>query len=229
MTGQDHRRGVSAMLSFLFKKENQIELLIFEYLENLKLAQNSFRGAINACMLSGSRCEDFGFQIRQTHKYESKADDIREEINNLMYSKALIPDSRGDILRLMEAMDKIPALFEHVLFIIQTQQIDIPDFIIPDMEELVRISLECCDLMGRQAFALFKKTEGIRMLMSTIDTNESRCDHIERSIITKVFASELAPFDKLQLKDLIIKIGEISDQADRVSRQINIFTLKRRL
>jgi uncharacterized protein Yka (UPF0111/DUF47 family) len=34
---------------------------------------------------------------------------------------------------------------------------------------------------------------------------------------------------KLQLKELIIAMGEISDQADRVSKRVNIMTLKRRV
>jgi uncharacterized protein Yka (UPF0111/DUF47 family) len=45
----------------------------------------------------------------------------------------------------------------------------------------------------------------------------------------KVFDSELEMVHKLQLKELIVAMGEISDQADRVSRRVNILTLKRRV
>ena len=217
------------MFSFLFKKEHQVEILIFQYLECFLQTKASFAEAIDSCIMAGAECENFEFKIQQTHKFESKADDIREEINNLMYSKALIPDSRGDIMRLLEAIDKIPQLFESTLFIMQTQHVSVPDFILMDTKELVRISLECCDLIVRQVKALFKKTEGIRSLMTTIDTNESHCDHFERRIITKIFASDLDPFEKLQIKDLIVKMGDISDQADRISKQINIISLKRRV
>jgi uncharacterized protein Yka (UPF0111/DUF47 family) len=48
-------------------------------------------------------------------------------------------------------------------------------------------------------------------------------------MIMKVFESDLDPFLKLQLKDLIIEMGEISDQADRVSKRVNIITMKRRV
>lgn len=217
------------MFSFLFKKESQVEKLIYEYLDNFSLTQQSFQTAIETCLLDGSKCEDFDFLIRQTHKYESKADDIREEINNLMYSKALIPDSRGDIMRLLEAFDKIPQIFERILFILQTQQLSVPDFVQPDITELIRISLECGDLVVRQAVALFQKKADIRAFMTTIDTNESHCDHFERRIITKIFASDLEPYAKLELKDLIIHMGEISDQADRIAKQINIIGQKRRV
>lgn len=217
------------MFGFLFKKKHRIEKLLYAYLDNFQLTQQSFTDALHSCILSPTQCKDFDFKIRQTHKFESKADDICEEINNLMYSKALIPESREDIMRLLEAFDKIPALFERILFATRSQGITIPEFLRLDLTELFRISLECCDLVVRQAEALLNNSEGIRSLMTTIDTNESHCDHFERRIVTKIFESDLEPYSQIQLKDLVIHIGDISDEADRVAKRINIISLKRRV
>jgi predicted phosphate transport protein (TIGR00153 family) len=217
------------MLKSLFKKENKIESLIYEYLENLSLSQESFLNALNACFLSGTTCEDFDFFIGQTHKYESKADDIREEINNIMYGKVLIPDARGDIMELLSCIDVIPRLYEHILYMIHDQRIELPDFLLADVKDLIRISVECCDLLIQQTTALFKKKEGIRSFLNKIDINESHCDHSERRIIGKIFESDLNPFDKLQVKELIKLMGDISDQADSCSRLVNIISMKRRV
>jgi hypothetical protein len=216
------------MFSFLFRKESQVESLIYDYLENFHLTQENFRKAIGACILN-HHCEAFDFLIEQTHKYESRADDIIDEINTLMYGKVLIPDSRGDIMTLLQALDKIPHLLERVLFIIKYQRIVIPEAFLPDVRELVRISLESCDLLENQVRLFLKKKAGVRALVTTIDINESHCDHIERRLIADIFDSGMDPFLKLQLKDLVINMGEISDQADRVSRQVNILTMKRRV
>ncbi len=89
--------------------------------------------------------------------------------------------------------------------------------------------MESCDLMAKQIEVMIKKKAGVRTLMSTIDQNESHCDHIERRIIVKMFESDLEPFMKLQLKEMVIVLGEISDQADRVSKRVNIMTMKRRV
>lgn len=217
------------MFNFLFKKEQHVESLIYKYLDMLKLTQKSFLNALEACMLKGSFCEHFGFLIIQTHKFESKADDIREEIKTLMYGKALIPESRGDIMGLLEEIDVIPHLYERILYMIQTQKLTLPGFIIPLVKDLVNLAVECCDLMVRQAIALFRKNESIRNLMATIDTHESHGDHIERKILIEIFNSDIDPFEKLQLKELIELIGQISDQADRVSKRINIINIKRRV
>lgn len=217
------------MFKSFFKKEHKIEKLIYGYLENLRLSQESFLNALNACFLGGATCEDFDFFIGQTHKYESKADDIREEINNIMYGKVLIPDARGDIMELLTCIDEIPRIYEHVLYMIKDQQIELPDMFLVDVKDLIRISVECCDLLIQQTTALFKKKGGIRSYLNKIDINESHCDHAERRIIAKIFESNLNPFDKLQLKDLIQLMGGISDQADSCSRLINIISMKRRV
>ena len=216
------------MFEFLFKKEQQVQGLIFKYLDNLKMTQKHFEEAMD-CYFEFGLGENCDFLITQTHKFESRADDTRHEIIEMMYSKVLIPESRGDILRLLESIDLIPNHFETLLFMIQGQKLEIPDFIIPDLRELMRVSLECCDLVIVQVEALFKKTEDIKALVFTIDSHESRCDHIEREIVRKVFDSELDPFQKIQLKDLAGHMGQISDQADRVSRGIYIISIKRRV
>lgn len=216
------------MLEMFFRKERQLESLIYGYLDNLQMVLKHFSKAMNICLEDGL-CDDLRFFTDQTHKCESKADDFREDINLLMYSKALIPESREDIMRLLESIDEIPRYIELILNMIQTQKLTVPDLIILDVKELVGVSIESCELMVKQIDLMLKKQEGIRALLSTIDHNESHCDHIERRIISKIFDSDLDPFQKLQLKEMIVNLGEISDQADRVSKRVNIMTMKRRV
>ena len=216
------------MLDFIFKKEKQLQSLIYGYLENLETVLIHFSKALEMFLEKGVS-DDFDFLVERTHKSESKADDFRDEINLLMYSKALIPESREDVMRLLETIDEIPRNLELVLYMIQTEKLVVPDFILMDIKELVQFSIESCTLMVKQIDLMLKKQEGIRALLSTIDHNESHCDHIERRIIRRIFDSDLDPFQKLQLKEMIVYLGEISDQADRVSKRVNIMAMKRRV
>jgi len=216
------------MRGIFFKKQRQVESLIYQYLDNIKITQEYFANAVNVCL---EKCADgnFDFLTEQTHKFESKADDIREEIKTLMYGKALIPESRGDIMGLMEAIDAIPSLFQLILYMIKTQKLVIPDFIATDIKELIEVSLRSCDLLVEEVEELFKKGKTIREIVAKIDLNESHCDHIERRIITKIFDSDIDPFIKLQLNSLVVRMGDISDHADRVSKRVNIISMKRRV
>ena len=214
------------MLKFFFKKQRQVESLIYSYLDNLRMTQKFFAEALNTCVKDGV-CGDFDFLTARTHKFESKADDIREEIKELMYGKALIPESRGDVMSLLEAIDEVPRIFEQILYIIQTQKLVIPELIVSDLNELLLSSLEGCDLMIKQVEALFKKNASVRDLVLEIDHIESQCDHIKRRIITKIFDSNIEPFEKLQLKEVVFAVGSISDKADHVARLVNIINMKR--
>lgn len=216
------------MLNFFFKKERQLETLIYDYLQNLGMIQKHFVKAMNICLKDGVS-DDFCYLMDQAHKFESRADDLRDQVNELMYSRALIPEAREDIMALLEKVDEIPRSFEQILNMIRTQKVRFPEFLVLDVQELIRVSIESCDLMIKQIDVMIKKKEGVRTLLSTIDQNESHCDHIERRMINKLFDSDLDSFLKMQLKELVIVLGEISDQADRVSKRVNILTMKRRV
>jgi hypothetical protein len=67
------------MLKFFFKKEHQVKELIQQYLDALRMVQKSFCGALDTCLVEGI-CDKFDYLTGQTHKFESKADDVCEEI-----------------------------------------------------------------------------------------------------------------------------------------------------
>jgi predicted phosphate transport protein (TIGR00153 family) len=218
------------MFQFLFKKEHVVENLIYKYLETFEKTRENFNQAFYLCVEKGN-CKDFDFLAEQTNKYESMADDIIDDINNQMYGKVLIPDSREDVMNLLLGLDKIPHIFEKSLFMIKYQNLEIPAFIFPDIRHLVDISVESCEILVTQVTHFLKKEKGIRDCMNRIDVAESHCDHIEKKLIADIFDpdSEIDPYLRLQFKELVVRIGDISDQADRVAKLVNVLSLKRRV
>ena len=106
-------------MKFLFKKQKQVEDLIYKYLDSITRVQENFLRALDTFFDKGPVNRDFDFMVEETHKAESRSDDLRNEIETMMFAKALIPESRGDILELLEAMDKVPNLLELILYMIQ--------------------------------------------------------------------------------------------------------------
>jgi uncharacterized protein len=185
-------------------------------------------GARAACCRDGIR-EACQHLAEQTHKAESKADDMRYAVESLMYEKALLPESRGDILGLLEAVDAIPGIFDRILYTIDNRRILVPANVIPDLREMVQISVEAVDAFIKQLRALFTGHEDVRALIRTIDQNESHVDHIERHVMRSIFDSAIDPFIKLQSKDLVMALSDISDLAHQVSRRVYIISVKRRV
>ena len=217
------------IFSFLFKKQKMIETLIYTYLDNISLAEDNFLKAFDVYFEKGKCSKEFDLLTAKTHKAESNSEDIRLEIETLMYAKALIPESREDILELLESIDMIPNCCQRILYMIQTQNLIIPSFIYTDMKELIKISLESCLLVRGEVKALFEELKKLQKLTIAIDQNESKCDQIERRLISRLFNSDLDTYQKILIKELILEMGDITDRTNRVSRQINIISIKRRV
>ena len=51
--------------------------------------------------------EEFEHKLQDVHKMESDADHLRRAIETKLYAQTLIPDSRGDVLGLIENLDQL--------------------------------------------------------------------------------------------------------------------------
>jgi len=212
-------------VSFLFKKQKRIEEMIYSYVEHFMECVESFKTGMK-CYHEKGQGADFDYWVNKTHKEESALDDLRRTIEMELYSKALLPESRGDILGLLETVDRIPNKLESILFQIQCENLKLPVDIMPDLETLLHQSYDSCRVVGEAIVNLFQKHDKIEELTRKIDQFESFCDHIERRIITRIFRSEIDCGEKVLLKQLILQIGDITDIAENVSDRITIASVK---
>ena len=86
-------------------KQKKIETQLAQYRQKVSLCVTGFHDAIQRYCQSSDR-DQLERDFLKVHKDESLADDIRREIEVLMYSKSIFPESRGDIFSLLEALDK---------------------------------------------------------------------------------------------------------------------------
>lgn len=216
------------MWSALFRKEHQIEQQLIRYADELMECRRHFALAMDLYLREGL-CEDFRFQVEQTHRAETQADDLRYAVETTMYEKALLPESRGDILGLLENADEVPGVMDRVLRIIDTRGIRVPAFMAVDLREMIDVSLRSVDACVQQFRGLFNGHADERALMRQIEDDERHVDHLERRLMRSLFESESEPFVKLQNKDLLMELGEVSDRAHQVSRRMYILSVKRRV
>jgi len=163
----------------------------------------------------------------KVHKAESHADDIRREIEVAMYSKSLFPESRGDILGLLEAMDKVPNQAESVVRMIFNQHAVIPDEFKSKLLRLANICEKSAEAMVVAAQKLFSDFTSAAVAVGKIDELESEADQLESTLIEQVFSSSMEKFDKIILRDLIKHISSISDRAENAGDRIRLTVAKR--
>ena len=98
---------------FFGGKQKTLEALIRRYLDDVGRCLDGLGTCLESC-LAGEPFATIGEKAQVIHHAESQADDTRREIYVLLYGKALFPESRGDILGLLEATDKLPNAAESV-------------------------------------------------------------------------------------------------------------------
>ena len=173
--------------------------------------------------------EHFASQVDKTHQIESNADDLRREIEHLLYGKALLPESRGDILGLLETYDRLPNIAETILFVVQSQHMVLPDDLRPELKKLCDVNLKTYRILRQAVELLMTNPKATLGATKEVDQLESESDQLERALITQIFQRKEDNGTKILWKELVLLIGEISDRAERVADRIGLVAIKRQI
>lgn len=211
-----------------FKKNNKVENMVESYLERVDECVESFLKAIRLWVHEG-RTVEFETLVDECHKRESQADDLRRNIEMTLYGKALLPESRGDILGLLETFDRIPNSAETALFMISCQRIDIPSEFAADVLRLTETNFETYGLVRKAFDALLDNPKQTLYVSKEVEDSESRSDREERALIGRIFDSDYSFGQKVLLKELVFSIGNIADRSENAADRIGIVAIKRKV
>jgi predicted phosphate transport protein (TIGR00153 family) len=208
------------------KKQKKVQEFIVHYNEQVLICMSEFEKAVTAYIEDPDR-DALHEGYKRVHQAEGKADDIRREIEVLMYSKALFPESRGDILGLIETMDRVPNQTESVVRMIHNQHIPLPKAFAPAILSMIEASCRCIKELINAVNSLFDNFMNATVYVGKIDELESEVDHIEEDLIDQIFSSREDGFIKILLRDMVRRIANITDRAENVGDRIRIIVAKR--
>jgi len=215
-------------MSLFFRREKEVRALIQEYFETADTAIDEFEIGVR-CYLDDGPCESFREIDMRIHVAESRADDLLREVEKMLYSRSLLPESRGDLMGLLEHFDKMPNLAETISFMLDTQQVPVPESYKPELAKLIEINVEAYRLVRETVDKLFTSPDAVGDAVDPVDAKESESDQLEGQLIREVFASDLDGCEQIRLRELIQLIGDISDSAENVAGRLEIISLKRRI
>ncbi|MCA9523466.1 MAG: DUF47 family protein [Myxococcales bacterium] len=213
-------------MEFFWKRNKRIQQSFGDYLEQAELCLHSFEAGMTEWLLYSQtqRYVDLTFQ---TSREESKCDDLRRSIEREIYEKSLIPDSRGDVLGLLESLDKIPNRMESVMREIHVMRMSPPPVI---DQQLAHLLTRCCatvETLIEAARSIFGDMSGVREAVKKIDKLESECDFIQHSAVAALFASDLELAEKMLYREIVRRVGSIPDLAESVGDRLTITSAKR--
>ncbi len=207
-------------------RQKKVESLASDYCKAVLQALQVFHDGLLSYSQTGDR-QKLGQDLNMVHRFESSADDIRTEIEVMMYSKSIFPESRGDILLLLEMIDRVPNQAETAIRMLWTNHITIPEFLQDGIMKLLALTLRSTEVLIEAVEQLFSDFAGTMAIVGKIDEIESEADNIEGSLVERVFSSELDGFQKILLRDFIGSTGAIPDRAENAGDRIRIIVAKR--
>jgi predicted phosphate transport protein (TIGR00153 family) len=159
-------------------------------------------------------------------QFESEADSIRRNAETMMYSGAFLAQSRGDMLGLIEAVDKVANKAETVADVIYLQNLKIPDSLNEKFIKEYECSIEAFKALYVSVENLFEDVEKSKNAVLEVERWENTGDGIERNLIRDVFNLNIELAKRIQLRELALQIGDIADRAEDASDRIEIVILK---
>jgi len=214
-------------MATLWKKQKAIISDIEKYFSCVDECSVEFKTCMTDMIINGIK-ENNREVVHKVSHLESEADDLRRGIEHKLYEKALVPESRGDILGLLESVDKIPNMFESICYQVYQEKLEFPTEWREKLTQLVEKNLEAYRAIKNASIGFFYN-KVLKDTLKEVDSKESESDNIERDLIEAIFNSKIDKADKILLKEVVINIGNISDLALATADRLTIAVIKRRI
>jgi len=214
------------MAESILKKRIGIEVQVDEFLNLVSeaglLCQSGmdayFRGDLSA----------FAEALAAIRETEHKGDFLRRDIEKNLYQKTLIPESRGDVMRLLEDMDALLDRFTGLLWQFDIEHPAISADFHELFSELLRYSVEAVEAMVRSCRAFFKNINEVADHIHKVSFWEKESDKVSTRLQKAIFGqSGLDLSQKMHMRFFAKMLDRIADDAEDVSDRLNIYVIKR--
>jgi len=212
----------------IFKRKIGIEKQVNDFLDKVSESGLLFKSGVDA-YLKGN-IESFEKQLESIAETEHQGDELRRSLEEKLYIQTLIPESRGDVLSLLENMDSLLDRFKGAMWRFDIERPEISSEFHDDFRELANNVVESVEAIVRSSRAFFKDISAVADHMHKVSYWETESDKISTRLQRNIFRQkELRLSYRMQLRDFVRHIDKIADRAEDVADHLSIFVIKRSL
>jgi predicted phosphate transport protein (TIGR00153 family) len=212
----------------ILKKKIGIEKQIDEFLDKVSESGLLFKDGVHA-YLKGNM-EIFKMKLEQITNTERIGDSLRRNLEERLYRQTLIPESRGDVLELLESMDTLLDQFKGALWRFEIEYPEVCSDFTEDFIELTDKVVASVESMVLSSRAFFKDIDTITDHMHKVSFWEKQSDKISTRLQKSIFQrKDLRLSHRMQIRDFVRHIDEIADCAEDVADRLSIYVIKRSL
>jgi predicted phosphate transport protein (TIGR00153 family) len=210
----------------LFRRTRELEQKIDSFFDKLSETSVVYRLAVRIYLKEGYN-EEFQTRLERVRALETEADHLRRDIEKQLYTNTLIPDSRGDVLGLIETVDQLLSQFEGSLWAFAIEKPEIPKYLRDGFRKLTNMVVKAADELGLGGRAFFRSPHDVPAYNHKVMLYEKEADVISTSLKIAIFESDLDLAKKLHLRVFVEQIDEVADMAEDVADRLAIYAIKR--
>jgi uncharacterized protein Yka (UPF0111/DUF47 family) len=213
----------------LFGKTRFLEGLIDEFLD--KIAEGVIVGELGLkAYLCGSEEEAICLEkLNQLTEIKRRCSELRRTIVTMLYTEMLLPDARGDVLRLLGSLfallDDMGDDFEE-LMIVQPQRL--PEFG-ADFAELTAMAVRGVQAVLVAARTFFRTPAAVRDHLNEVRVFEDQTDRLAYKLKRRIVAADLSFEQRTLLRETAAMLDGLADKAENIGDDLSIFAIKRSL
>lgn len=211
----------------LFKKESEVQKLIQKQINLIAQGLGFLREAVEFYLEGDKeRCES---KTRTVEEMETKADEAEREAEKTLYEGMYLPLFREDLLDLMELIDDVADEAERVADFLSIERPEIPSKWNEKIREIMEKDILAFNLFRESFMLLHEDTQKAFSHTQKVRKVEKEVDRLQDDLNREIFQSNLELAHKIQLRDLVIRMGFISDSSEKAADKISMISIKRRI
>jgi len=212
-------------MTSLFGKTRELESKIDEFLDHTSQVGLLFLEGIRNYL--DERVEEFEQRCAQVTELEKRADDLRHEIERQLYIETLIPDSRGDVLGIIEHTDEVINIAKATLTQFSVEEPDIPNELDADYLELANFGNRSVQELVSGIRSFFRGGRSVSDYTHKVAFWEKEADQVAEKLRRRIFETDLDLSRKIHLGNFVRLIDAMADEAEDVSERLAISAIKR--
>lgn len=212
----------------ILNRSTGIEKQIDTFLDQVSESGLIFKQGTDAYLAHDK--DGFARKLADIINTEHQGDELKRSIIEHLYAKTLIPESRGDVLELLENMDALLDRFKGALWRFDIERPEISDIFHAEFKALIDCSLQAAESIVLASRAFFKNISAVSDHLHKVYYWETESDKIATALQRNIFhREEMRLSHRMLLKDLVRHLDKIADRAEDVADQMNVYVIKRSL
>lgn len=212
-------------MALLFRKTNLVELQIDEYLDQIVQGGLVFKEGVRFYMEGRMKeCEE---RLSILREMENTADTLRRTIESQLYLRTLIPESRGDVLGLLESADKVLNITTETLLEFSVEIPAIPRTVRKQFLDLIEVAVNCSEHTVGGIRAYFRNLAAVRDHINKVQLYRRETNRMAENIKRTIFRSRMPLSKKIHVRYFSYHIERIAEQSDDVCDRLAIAAIKK--